>query len=152
MGARDNNTISSHPPALQARAATIIRAMDLYKATLTVFGHENGMPEASSGAPESDNEVNLYGVPSSLSTGASDGNGGGDGDLKELKAAAAPSSPAAPADGQSPALPWPDFDNRIDSVAVLLARQAPNLSVLVSAENSIWPANEVEITQFHCIC
>lgn len=28
--------------------------------------------------------------------------------------------------------PWPDFDNRIDSVAVLLARQAPNLSVLVS--------------------
>lgn len=113
--------------------------MDLYRLTLTVYGHEAGMPEASSGAPESENEANLYGVPTTSA------------DPKELKVATVAEQPVAVAPAASPeheTTPWPDFDNRIDSVAVLLARQAPNLSVLVSARNSIYATNEVEITQF----
>ena len=35
--------------------------------------------------------------------------------------------------------PWLHFDNRIDSVLVLLARQAPNLSILVSERGGKTP-------------
>lgn len=119
--------------------------MDLYKTTLTVYGHElRAAKAASSEASESDNEVNLYGVPSSNADSFPQ---------KELKAMTVTERPVATAAVAAPPpladesnlsdtaaaaeiSPWPDFGNRIDSVVVLLARQMPNLSVLVS-RNSI---------------
>lgn len=122
----------------KAKPGSIIRAMDLYKSTLTVYGHELRAANAASTESESDNEVSLYGVPSPNAY-----------DDKELKAMTVPERPAPtaavalpeplppPAADESP---WPDFGNRIDSVVVLLARQMPNLSVLVS-RNSIRRTN-----------
>lgn len=112
--------------------------MDLYKATLAVYGHELAAPEVSDDSEE-DNEVNLYGV---VHDDASDAN-----DEEVAKGAktrtqattdSCTSPPTAAADVAHAVdvvdAPWPDFDNRIDSVAVLLARQAPNLTTLVSSD------------------
>lgn len=123
---------------MQTKPGSMIRAMDLYKTTLTIYGHELMTPTVGPSL-DSDNEVSVnalrvatrddtgtYGVPDKEELGA----------MKFVGEPEATKEEEEEVDRLVPltndVTPWPDFDNRIDSVAVLLARQAPNLSVLVS--------------------
>lgn len=137
-----SSNLSTH----QTKPGSVIRALDLYKSTLTIYGHELVTLKVPA-----DNEVadNGFGTPSVLTRSSSSVCDGNDVPHKELKALAmtqatengdenddhlplALLSPDNEDDDDEEVTPWPDFDNRIDSVAVLLARQSPNLSVLVS--------------------
>lgn len=113
----------------------MIRALDLYKSTLTIYGQQLASLKASA----EEVPVNSWNPPAPTTEGApcDDDEDEDDSEVphKELKALEVAQANESDDDQwrvDAEVTPWPDFDNRIDSVAVLLARQAPNLSVLVS--------------------
>lgn len=114
---------------MQTKPGSIIRTLDLYKSTLAIYGHEAATTVLNAPS-ESDNEVPV-GAAAESTEGAWD-------ELpnKELKALTLNEADSGDDNHLQPTLdyvtPWPDFDNRIDTVAVRLARQASNLSFLVS--------------------
>lgn len=89
----------------QTPSSSILRAVDLYSATLEIYGHEVAAVAVETSPEESSQQ------PATVSTKA-----------------VSDSNAATPAD----VVDVVHFDNRIDSVLLLMARQCPRLGILVS--------------------